>query len=289
MTDTTNYGWTLPTVGGNTDTWGTVLNAALDAADASVKVVENAAPKKASNLSDLADASTARDNLGLTIDTDVQGYSAALDSIASAAADADKMLYATGADTYSTTALTSFARTLLDDTDASTMRATLGLATSAIVNTGTSGATIPLLNGNNTYSGTSDFTGTATHTAAVRLNYDTTLANDDEAGFLIAPQNTQNSDYTLVISDAGKTLLHTNSTGYAWTIPPNSSVAFPVGTVVVLANTGTGTITLTRGAGVALYIGGSTTSQDVDIDQNGFASLIKVATNGWLVQGSALS
>lgn len=40
---------------------------------------------------------------------------------------ADLMLYSTGVNTYGTTALTAFARTLLDDTDAATARATLGL------------------------------------------------------------------------------------------------------------------------------------------------------------------
>lgn len=43
---------------------------------------------------------------------------------------------------------------------AANYRTDLGLGTSATVNTGTSGATIPLLNGNNTYSGAALFTGT---------------------------------------------------------------------------------------------------------------------------------
>jgi len=43
--------------------------------------------------------------------------------------------------------VSAYILTLLDDTDAATARGTLGLGTSATVNTGTTGATIPLLNG----------------------------------------------------------------------------------------------------------------------------------------------
>ena len=103
------------------------------------------------------DAGTARTNLGLAIGTNVQAYDAGLQSIAGLTTSADKMIYTTASDTYAVTALTSYARTLLDDASASTARTTLGLGTSATVNTGTSGATIPLLNGANTYSGASTF------------------------------------------------------------------------------------------------------------------------------------
>lgn len=57
-------------------------------------------------------------------------------------------------------------------------QANTALGTAAFVNTGTSGATIPLLNGNNTYSGTSSFTGAVTMTGAnpLQVQY-----NDDGA------------------------------------------------------------------------------------------------------------
>jgi hypothetical protein len=48
---------------------------------------------------------------------------------------------------------TAAGRALIDDAAASNQRTTLGLGTSAVVDTGASGATVPLLNGTNTWSG----------------------------------------------------------------------------------------------------------------------------------------
>lgn len=73
-------------------------------------------------------ASAARTNLGVAIGTDVQAYDAGLQSISGLTTAADTMIYTTALDTYATTSLTPFARTLLDDTNAVSARATLGAA-----------------------------------------------------------------------------------------------------------------------------------------------------------------
>lgn len=52
---------------------------------------------------------------------------------------------------------TTFSTDLMANSSQSTWRTGLGLGTAATVNTGTAGATIPLLNGNNTHSGTVTF------------------------------------------------------------------------------------------------------------------------------------
>ena len=104
-------------------------------------------------------ALAARANLGLEIGVNVQAYDAGLLSIAGLTTLADRSIYTTASDTYAVYTLTAAGRAILDDADASAQRTTLGLGTAAVVNTGTSGATIPLLNAANTFGGNQIFLG----------------------------------------------------------------------------------------------------------------------------------
>lgn len=63
--------------------------------------------------------------------TDAQAKDNTLTALAALTTAADQMVYSTGVDTFSMTALSAFARSLLDDADAATARTTLGLGTMA--------------------------------------------------------------------------------------------------------------------------------------------------------------
>lgn len=70
---------------------------------------------------------TARESLGLKIDTDVQAYDDGLQSLAALGSAADKMIYSTGKDTWAELTTTSKGRSLLGIADAAAGRTALEL------------------------------------------------------------------------------------------------------------------------------------------------------------------
>ena len=113
----------------------------------------------------------ARTNLGLSIGSDVQAYDSGLTSIAGLTTAADKMIYTTSSDTYAVTSLTSFARTLLDDTNASDARSTLGAGVGTVASVSGSG----IVNG-------LSLSGTVTSSGSLTLGGTLTINNDDWSG-----------------------------------------------------------------------------------------------------------
>jgi hypothetical protein len=62
------------------------------------------------------------------------------------------------------------------------------------------------------------------------------------------PQNEQDDDYTTVLTDSGKHILHPSSDSNArtYTIDSNDNVPYPIGTAITFVNAdGAGAITIT--------------------------------------------
>ena len=84
---------------------------------------------------------------------------------------------------------------------------------------------------------------------------------------------------TWVAGDQGKLLRYTNAGAVTATVPPNSSVAFPVGTVVNVYSAGAGGVTVAAGSGV-------TVRNNADpLAQYGEVSLRKDGTDEWVRVG----
>lgn len=74
----------------------------------------------------------------------------------------------------------------------------------------------------------------------------------EKASKLMAP-NTQTTNYTLVLTDADVKAVEMNSVSSTnVTVPPNSSVAFPVGTLITVVQKNTGDVTIVAGSGVTI-------------------------------------
>ena len=92
---------------------------------------------------------------------------------------------------------------------------------------------------------------------------------------------------TFVLADAeNKLITYSSTSATTITIPPESSVAFPVGSVINVIKIGaSGTTTITQGAGVTISSAGATATAPALNGAFAAASCIKVATNTWYVVG----
>jgi hypothetical protein len=95
--------------------------------------------------------------------------------------------------------------------------------------------------------------------------------------------NNQTASYTLVLADAGKAVEVNNASANTLTVPPNSSVAFPTGTQIIVFQQGAGATTITAGAGVTLRSKDSNLAVD---GQYASAALVKRASDEWYVTGA---
>lgn len=98
----------------------------------------------------------------------------------------------------------------------------------------------------------------------------------------VVPANRQTASYTLVLADQGYAIEMNVATANNLTVPPNSSVAFPVGAILEVGQYGAGQTTIVAGAGVTIRSAGGKLKLT---SQYSTATLRKVATDEWWAAG----
>jgi hypothetical protein len=91
--------------------------------------------------------------------------------------------------------------------------------------------------------------------------------------------------YTTVLADNGKLVTLTNGSSIAVTIPPNSSVAYPVGAQINMAQLDVGQVTVSGGVGVTVVSTGATASAPEARAQYSTLTAVQTSTDNWLIMG----
>jgi len=91
------------------------------------------------------------------------------------------------------------------------------------------------------------------------------------------------TSYTAVLGDDGDLVTFDNGSAITFTIPPNSSVAFGIGTQINIMQLGAGQVTITAGAGVTLRSAGTKVKTN---GQYSVATCVKIATDTWVLVGN---
>jgi len=93
--------------------------------------------------------------------------------------------------------------------------------------------------------------------------------------------NEETASYTLLLADDGKIVEMNVASGNTLTVAPDSTTNFPIGTQILILQTGAGQTTLTQGAGVTI----NATPGLKLREQWSSATLIKRGANSWVALG----
>lgn len=99
---------------------------------------------------------------------------------------------------------------------------------------------------------------------------------------LLTLNNQTGTSYTTVLGDGFKYITMNNAAASTLTIPPNASVAYPIGTVIYVQQLGAGQVTLTQGAAVTFRSAGN---KYKITGQYSCATLIKILSDTWGIRG----
>jgi hypothetical protein len=180
-----------------------------------------------------------------------------------------------------------------------TFQATLGGAVNlAGPNTATTTTyTLPAADGTNGQPLVTNGTGTLSFSSAPALGTPAsgtlsscTVDGTNGVGYINIPQNSQSAAYTTVLADSGKCIFHpsTDANARTFTIAANSSVAYPVGTVIQFCNMTSQVVTIAINTDT-MYLSGFGTTGSRSLAQYGVANAMKITSTSWIITGSGLT
>jgi len=117
-----------------------------------------------------------------------------------------------------------------------------------------------------------------------------TVDGTNAVGYLNIPFNSQSAAYTAVLADSGKVIFHpsTDANARTFTIPANSSVAYPIGTAITFINMTSQVVTIAITTDT-MYLSSAGTTGSRSLAQYGSATAIKMTSTTWLISGSGLT
>lgn len=105
------------------------------------------------------------------------------------------------------------------------------------------------------------------------------------AGGVEAVNAQTGTTYTFVLTDRDDLVTASNASAQTYTVPLNSSVAFPTGTLVNLIQIGAGQVTVVGAGGVTVLSTGATAATPKTRAQYSVLTLIKAGTDTWYATG----
>lgn len=148
-------------------------------------------------------------------------------------------------------------------------------------------------------------TGTLTTSSQPNITSVGTLANLSVTGNITAANVNSNvngfsigyrdvpqiiaSNTTLSVTDAGKHYYSTTAGNLTLTIPNNATTSFSIGTAISIVVEAAGNVLVDADSNVTLYMAGNSTAANRVVGSYGMATLLKVATDTWFINGTGVN